>query len=469
MKRGGLGGAVLLAALAVALLSLHRTRTPARAPSAPAASPPPAAVEAPVPPEPPLVPAPEESPEPGKPGARLVGRVTDEEDHPIAGAGILLEDEIVARTGEDGRYQVDGVEGRERLIGAIAVNHAPSDLRLVKPLTQPVFEIDFQLRRGGGTLALSIAGSKDAEVFIDPVFQVSQLAGGRRRVEVREQATVQGLVPEWNVLHVRARGRAPQTLLARLPPEGVVETHVSLGQGATVFGTVRTADGAPAPGARVDLIGWEWTPLGAVADAAGDYRMEHAPAVSVELRAADAAGGIASTLARLSEGEERRWDPVLEPSRSITGRVVDERGACVADALVGCRAVRALARYPETTAADGTFRFDGLEDIEYRIAVWPPGRRGPPPAEVTTHPGAPPLTIALPDAEGAIAGVVATRSGAPAAGATVRMWPSNRSIYEMRARAGADGASAWRRSRPAGTSSSFTSTASRRSSATGSR
>lgn len=443
MKGGAGGTALLLAAAAIVVLLLARDRgtPPDRAPRASEPLPEARVPDAPPPPEPPDIAPPERTPEPAKPGARLVGRVTDEDGRPVPGAGIWLskegmgpgEGEVVARAGEDGRYLYDGVDGEERMVGAIAAGHAPSDLRRIRPATATVFELDFKLRRGGGTLAITV-GDSEAKVSIEPLFRGDRLL--IRTIDVSGRATVDGLVPEWNLIRVRAPGRAPRTLLARLPPEGVVETAVSLGEGAVVLGTVTGADGAPAPGARVDLVGWDWAHVGVVADETGAYRMERAPAALVEIRAA-AGDAEARTLMKLEEGKEYRWDAVLQLPADITGRVVDEGGAPVRTSItywpVG--SVRPTER--TELDPDGSFRLRGLPNREYRIAVWLRSWEAPPAAEVTAVPGGDPITIVLPRVQGFLRGVITTREGLPAAGATARTWltPEN----EVRAKAAADG------------------------------
>jgi protocatechuate 3,4-dioxygenase beta subunit len=448
MKGGAGGTALLLAAAAIVVvlvLALDRGTPPDRAPRASERTTEiePAPSDAPPPPEPPDAAAPERATELRKPGARLVGRVTDEEGHPVPGAGIWLskgmgpgEGEIVARAGDDGRYLYDGVDGEARMVGALAAGHAPSDLRRILPATAPVFEIDFELRRGGGTLSIAV-GDAEAKVSVEPLFRGDRL--WRRTLDVSGRVTVEGLVPEWNVLRVRARGHAPQTLLARLPPEGVAETSVKLAEGAVVFGTVRGPDGAPAPGARVDLVGWEWAEVAVVADETGVYRMQHAPVAFAELRAT-AGDAEARTLLKLEEGKEYGWDPVLELPADITGRVVDEGGAPVRASLSFWPVGSARSTEVRELDPDGSFRLRGLPNRQYRIAVWWRGTsEGPPAAEVTAVPGGEPVTIILPRAQGFLRGVITTRDGLLAAGATARTWPSGSPDGEVRSRAAADG------------------------------
>ncbi|MCK6459223.1 MAG: carboxypeptidase-like regulatory domain-containing protein, partial [Planctomycetes bacterium] len=189
----------------------------------------------------------------------------------------------------------------------------------------------------------------------------------------------------------------------------------------------------------VHLVDWEWAEAGAVADAAGAYRIEHAPAAIVELRAAAADGAEAWTFLKLEEGKEYAWDPVLQLPADISGRVVDESGAPVPQAGLAYWPVGS-ARSNEIVELDpyGGFRLRGLPNREYRIAVWWRGGTGTPPAaEVTAFPGGGMVSIVLPRAEGSLRGVITTRDGLPAAGATARTWltPEN----EVRAKAGADG------------------------------
>ncbi|HEX5137788.1 MAG TPA: carboxypeptidase-like regulatory domain-containing protein [Planctomycetota bacterium] len=450
--KGGRGAALLLllACVAIAVLLLSRDREPPperahRASDLPAA---PVARAEPPPPEPPDLPPPEPPNNEAKPGARLVGRVTDEEGLPVAGAGIWLskgmgpgEGEVVARAGEDGRYLYDGVDGEERLVGALAAKYAPSGFERIAPRTQAVFEIDFKLRRGGGTLAITV-DDPEAQILVAPVFRGYPESLARRTVDAKGQATIDGLLPEWNFVRVRARGRAPQTLLTRLSSEGMVEADVKLGAGATVFGTARTVDGAPAPGAHVDLLDWEWAGTAVVADETGAYRVEHAPVALVEIHATGSDGAEAWTLLKLEEGKEYRWDPVLQIPADITGRVVDEGGAPVPQATLSCWRAGSARPNDEIVSLDpqGSFRLQGLPNSEYRIGVWWRGGFGTPPAaEVAAFPGGDPITIVLPRAQGSVRGVITTRDGRPAAGARARTWPTGAPENEVRTDAAADG------------------------------
>lgn len=458
MKRGGLGGALLLAAAAIVALALSRAHSPARAPAQTAA--PPAAEQPPVPPQPPLIPSPEEPLEPAKAGARLVGRVTDEEGHPIAGAELLLAErnrggKVVARTGDDGKYLADGVEGKDLLVGAIANGHAPSNLHPIGDAERPVYEIDFTLRRGGGSLSLVIrtwdGKDPEARVNIEPFFTeeveplwddeeaLLPLPGGHRVLGAQGGATVDGLVPEWNRVRVYAHGYAPVFLPVRLHPGGPVEVTVPLTAGATLVGTVRSVDGAPVPDAKVRSVVWGWHSL-TWTDAGGAYRIEHLPTGRVEMKA-EGGGGEASAFLELEERKESRWDPALRPPAVIAGIVVEEDGTPVARARVSCARASGWGHAEISWAdASGAFRYAQPADVEYLLAVWRPSRTtGAPAAEVLATAGASPVTITLRREEGHLLGTAISRTGAPAAGAAIRVWPERRPDYETRVRADPDG------------------------------
>lgn len=62
--------------------------------------------------------------------------------------------------------------------------------------------------------------------------------------------------------------------------------------------------------------------------------------------------------------------PVAETSKSITGKVVNEKGEPLPHATVSVQAVDgASSRSAATTDRDGTFRVDGMESVRYRINV----------------------------------------------------------------------------------------------------
>jgi protocatechuate 3,4-dioxygenase beta subunit len=359
LKKGGLGGAILLAAVLL-VLSLNRTNAPPRAP--PASSPQ-------LPPQSPDTATPEPAPE----------------------------------------------------IAVVVVAEKPP-------------------APGGGSLSLEIKTEDDtapeAVVTVEPFFEQ---AGGKRRLETKGGATLEGLAPEWNRVRIVARGYAPVFLPLRLHPGGPVEATVVLEKGATLSGTVRTEIGAPVPGATVRSIAWG-SICAATTDADGAYRIEHLPAGRVGMEA-QGVGGQALAFLELEEGKESRWDPVLRPAHALSGRVVEEDGTPVGQARVCCSwAVGTETEISEThTDADGVFRFEHCRECAWAIEVWRPGLENGIPADVSAHPSDSPVTITLPRGEGYVRGTVVDRNGAPAVGASIRVWPASRPYREVRARAAADG------------------------------
>lgn len=140
-----------------------------------------------------------------------------------------------------------------------------------------------------------------------------------------------------------------------------------------IDGRVVDADDAPVAGARVTLAGsGVWPPRDLETDAEGRFRVEGVPGGVYELRAASP-GRVSEPREGilLAAGGHAEVDLVLGPAFALSGRVLEAgTGVAVAGAEV-LVAEDALSFSPRAarTAADGTYRVDGLRGVPHRVSV----------------------------------------------------------------------------------------------------
>ncbi|MEM7305332.1 MAG: sigma-70 family RNA polymerase sigma factor [Planctomycetota bacterium] len=383
----------------------------------------------------------------GAPGPQLAleGRVLGPDDHPVAGADIWISSpsrpalgRVVAQSDADGRFRVEHASPRA-WIGAVFQGLQEPELRFLgdpelgapsagvlrltlrlaparaaarrlwvrddagRPVEgahvhlRPAVAFDTRFDPDGG-LRLSRpsdAGltAADGCVVLPDLVRGSYLA----RVEADDFATA--------VLELREeRASGDQTL-------GSVRTHeLVLTRGVELAGLVRHANGAPAR-AEVELhIAQIALPFRASTDADGLYRFERVPAGRMVLSAfmpGREKEYSAEHIRSCAPGESARWDPVLRPTPTVEGRLIDAVGAPLAGWTVllarehgRSGRVRDFARlaYPgvlarrAVTDAEGRFAWAGCDrEASYRLwaarpgapdeepaALWPDLRAGQP-------------------------------------------------------------------------------------------
>jgi protocatechuate 3,4-dioxygenase beta subunit len=451
------GAAVLHNASGRQVVAAGETKSLVRAPVAVAAAPAPVYAEA-------------------GPGATVTGRVVDGEGQPIPGAHVWVsqthqndDGKVVAHTGEDGHYRAASVDGAARLVGARAPGFAPTDLRMIQPNQRAVFQMDFVMRHKGGTLALVVLDAETrpvagAAVVLSGYYRDTPGAnespegyplvavGGRKlKTDAQGRALAEGLPPQWNRIEVVAAGFAPFLAWERVAPEGTQERTLVLTRGAVLRGRVHDRAGAPVAGAQVRLWDGSGTLFAGIPEtrtqADGTFRIDHAPAVRVQIRVIGADGSQAVVWLQLADGEETVWQAVLENAQVMEGRLLDESGEPVAKALLWCQPTRGAGGAPlwTHTDAEGQFRFEKLAAVQHRLSAWYPGVvRGPPVRAVDRLPEQSPVTITLPvrvaePEPGFIAGSLTRRDGHAAAEAVVQAWPSGQFGWRKTGRTAADG------------------------------
>jgi len=289
-------------------------------------------------------------------GFEVHGRVLDPNGRPVSGAELVLsayandgDTMIVGRSGGDGRYEIRDV-GEVRSLSARAAGFAPAlSVQLEQRKPGQLLELDLSLRAGSAVLAGIVVGAsgtplRGARVSVKPA-QEAAAASQRSlpRLELRSDEagrfTVHGAGAGAVLLEVRSEVHAPWSEQIELAVDGRTDVVVQLREGATLTGTVVRSDGAQALGASVyvaNLGDWSSiTGFSASVDATGRYFIRGLPDGRLELNALEDGYGRATRSVVVVEGERSLWDARLVVERTVTGRVVDERGGPLAGWMVG--------------------------------------------------------------------------------------------------------------------------------------
>ncbi len=291
--------------------------------------------------------------------------------------------------------------------------------------------------------AASVRSSADGAFRFDPPVEGGWLLAA---------VTAPGFLPfapEW--------GHSPVQLDARAghPVSGLT---VHLAPADAIVGRVLDAEGRPAPGAEVRLLGvaGEATlvsiPDRFTAGEGGTFRFAAPQGAVVEARRPGFAPGRAEV--DLGVVLERRLTVKLGPPQAgpgeperISGRVVTREGAPIPGALVVAEPERGgrfrVAAAQAVTGAEGAFELGGLDAGRHRLTARAEGRA--PGSTPHVPAGARDVTIAL-DAGGRLRGCVRDRaSGAPVAPFTVLVFERRSALLRIlqRSRSFVDASGCW--------------------------
>src|SRR5262245_43936459 len=348
-------------------------------------------------------------------GLEVEGRVLDEREAPVAGAEVWLLSgskdwlgmSAVARSDAAGRFQLRDLPATYSL-GATARGFAPSslvDLELVNPATS-LAEVVLHLGGEGGALqgrVLDSGGAAGAGAFV--------CVGTGRWGDFRHDGTRQ---ERWSPRLTRCdedgrfrfdgleAGVLPVEVLARPAPlwsstvevqrGATTELEVSLLASAALEGVVRDDDGTPVEHAFVRAFRARIAPaylargqyddpsvIGSpvtITDGEGHYRLEgvwpgEVFAYSSPPRGVDEdySEVHAEAVLEARPGETLAWNPVLEPGRSIRGRVLYADGAPMPESFVRAYESGTNERRVALTDAEGHFAFFNLPAGPFRVDV----------------------------------------------------------------------------------------------------
>lgn len=331
----------------------------------------------------------------------LFGRVTDEAGVPVAGASVATERFPWRSVGIWSKHYVDAEAGpstRTAKDGTFAVRLARGDrfdLRVsatgfgeVVRTDCPAGErVEVVLRRGA-TLDVTTVDESGAPV---PGVRVELRRDQRRFAPYREErkavtdaaghAALDGLLPgPVAVSFLHPTLGEPKRETRTMPAAGTLAIRVTMRAGRTITGRVTdAATGSPIAGARVD--NWNFQ-REVTTDADGRYTLRGWTSHE-SMPVAAKAEGYCSAYRDSAGGDV--VDFALPPGDRVTGRLVDEHGAPVANAIVGAygSAPQSRGSQPQRptdsdamrTADDGRFELGGLSrDLPHTLAAVAPGR-----------------------------------------------------------------------------------------------
>ncbi|MEM7203939.1 MAG: sigma-70 family RNA polymerase sigma factor [Planctomycetota bacterium] len=388
----------------------------------------------------------------------LRGRVVDHTGAPFGPADLyassyhaVLPGTAIGRTDEDGRFAVRLVVGSPLAVWAVAESACARTITHVRQ-TSGVAEIELPLnaptRRVEGRITDAtghpIEGARVCMMALterlDPPWcEVRSDAAGRfvaagvSRDELLLIARVPGRAPV-------ARRIEPNTERADLVVDGAARlsgriTHPLVAGGGLEV-TVMPYLAGPARRGRERLRA---VPVPLAAD--GSYRLDGlstGTVVASVLSLLDVA--VFAERLELVSGEEHRWSPTEDPSRSVTGRLLAPDGAP--------RPHFSLLLYgtpPQSrllcTDAEGRFHCGGLPKDDYRLVASGPATRplSPPWGERRAHAGDAPFDWHLAEPSAGLRARLVDATGDPVAGAGLALGLVEGDLYPYVSFADADG------------------------------
>ncbi len=330
-----------------------------------------------------------------RPGTALEGRVIDARGQPIADAELWVtpagarspfrglfrrEEEPAARSGLDGWFRVaDLAPGQAVDLQVVRRGYGGAEVPGVVPPAEPVtVTLQPAVRVSGRVVDPDAKPVAGAEVFLMAERQRGGYSGssfaGRATSDDEGRFLFTDVDPGTLRVSARAVGRqaAELTGVQAVAGKDVADLELVLAPGAAVEGRVVDGEGRPVAGAFVEPVEERSVrsfriSANATADGDGWYVLDGLPTGPRSIAAEDGQGrrGVGELDVRAGEN---RLDIRLTGGAEVTGRVVDAEGAPVAGAEVMLLAGgRGWTRRQATTGGDGSFRFEGVEDGEYRV------------------------------------------------------------------------------------------------------
>jgi len=322
------------------------------------------------------------------------GIVVDREGRPVSDADIYAGSSasdlvLGTRSGDNGQFAL-GLPSDAVYLLARHEAHAPSHLYPVEAPDLNPQSLVIALRGPAAGLLLTVRdptgqGVPGARVRVGPEnYQEVFLAEGiaTHSAPPLEMVTdgegichVGGLPPRESPIQVNTEPWAPARTFVSLAPGEQSVTEVRLAIGGAVEGVARSETGEGLPGVRVVAKCPEktwWSGKSTVTAQDGSFVLDGLPAGTLDLSAVLSEGGEYTAVDRetlqASAGNPAHWDPVLDRSDGVRGRLLDPDGIPLAGWLVCVEPFPGMVR----TRADGSFRITGSSG-PLDVTVWGPG------------------------------------------------------------------------------------------------
>ena len=286
-------------------------------------------------------------------GATVTGRVTDEAGKPLLEANVVIAQDVgeisrsarsmtrvsptAATTGDDGTFTITGVEpGPAQLIvrrSGYAPERRPIDV-------EAETRVDIVLTRGlSVTGIVTIAGKPAAGVSVDATTSAVNADHQSTMTDERGRFTLEGLIAARYTINANFEQHHAQLDNVDVAQRREVTIELE-GKGRGVI--VGTVTGMPRVGGKMlrGTVYAQSSQIGAegTIDPAGNYRIENAPAGSVDVVAhVETQQGTRSTTKKrleLAAGQTLRVDLDLTPSLLVSGRVTHGSSKAVARAHI---------------------------------------------------------------------------------------------------------------------------------------
>lgn len=386
------------------------------------------------------------------PGPRLVGRVVDEFDRPVADAAVMVGDlgptdfgETAAQTDADGRFAVPVVVADMWVVvWARKDGYVPSERPVLTGKVDAELNVVLRLQSGGAALRGRVVDADGAPVaWADVRIGVGrgsaqmQLPGGGSACARAEVATTAdgdgrfaaaGLEPGETTLVVGARNRSPWRGAISLVGGETRDVEVALGPAAELRGVVTDAAKKPVHGVSVSIGDWNDPARRATGTSAdGAYVLRDLAAGDAEV-VFELDGARRRETVKLTAGEATTLDVRLDEGGTIRIRVVDERGNPLAR-------VRAEAQFHsfatndfhfanETSDAAGRIALKNCRPEKYAVRLEHPDGGGSLAVLADVRPDEPERTVVV-DAErmkvGEVRGAVVGEDGRPPANVQITL------------------------------------------------
>ncbi len=311
----------------------------------------------------------------------LRGVVVDDLGHPIPdaeiwvshGADVLAGDKITT-TDTWGRFTA--VVADRSFVVARAPGRAPASIRTSYRPDESYRDVRIQLAGAGGDLRGTVRDERGRRIA-NAVVQVghaldsfvAQTKGSSRpwsaapaRIKTDQNGDfeLRGITPGLPIILARAQGFGTTSSEARIIAGELTEVELRLPACAVVHGKIIDGHGQAVTGTQVHVSRrGEFDFVSTMTDADGNYQLRDLTAGRIRLVAGNGDNGFTHTVIETRPGEVSEWNPKLTAdSKRITGRVRDQQGAPMPNALVQRRTGTISQTDWTYTDTSGRFSFD---------------------------------------------------------------------------------------------------------------